>query len=159
MWFGQSLFRQFVCARRASLWILKMFRNTATTKTVVIFWTQNRVFQDIEANETKEISIDCGHKPFLVIALYIRCHISRHSCFVIPNVLCWCQSLCGINLAIQTKYEYSVSWKVCVSICFEIFNKMIWSASNNYRFGIQCLKRLFQTGIFWYEIGYLLPCD
>ena len=60
-----------------------MFRNTTTTKTVLVFWTQDGVFQDIEANETKEISIDCGHKPFLVIALYIRRHVLRHSCFVI----------------------------------------------------------------------------
>ena len=81
-----------------------MFRNTTAAKTVLVSRTQDRVFQDTEANEAKEISTDCGHKPFLVVALYTRCHISRYSCFVIPNVVC-CQSLRGINLAIQTEYR------------------------------------------------------
>ena len=86
-----------------------MFRNTTAAKTVLVSRTQDRVFQDTEANEAKKISTDCGHKPFLVVALYTRGHISRYSGFVIPNVLYCCQSLCCINLAIQTEYRYNVS--------------------------------------------------
>ena len=37
---------------------------------------------------------------------------------------------------------------------------MFWSASDNYRFAIECLKRLYhQTGIFCHEIEYLMFCD
>ena len=71
-WRSNGCYQSLACAPGSGY---ENVRNTATTKTVVIFWTQNRVFQDIEANETKEITIDCGHKPFLVIALYIRRHI------------------------------------------------------------------------------------
>jgi hypothetical protein len=42
---------------------------------MLISRTQNRVFKDIEANQTEEISIDCCRKPFLVIALYVRRHL------------------------------------------------------------------------------------
>ena len=54
-----------------------MFRNTSSAKRMLVSRTQDRVFQDIETNETKEISIDCGHKPFLVIAWCIKRHISK----------------------------------------------------------------------------------
>jgi hypothetical protein len=36
LWFDQSLYGQLVCTRRASSEILEMFRNAATTKTMLI---------------------------------------------------------------------------------------------------------------------------
>jgi hypothetical protein len=85
LWFSQSLYGQFIGTRWASLVICKMFCNTITAKAVMVPRTQDWVFQNVETDETNEISINCGRKPFLIEALYVRRHIS-HTLFLFLSV-------------------------------------------------------------------------